>query len=120
MRIGWREPSGIAGANRRRWPRAAVRYSTFPLDELDGVAIRIGDPSIAKSAVEKVMSRREQRRTPGDQGVHCSIGVVCPKNDFDPAPFAFRTKAVMLTGSLYCSNSEGKSVQLESDVGRFA
>jgi hypothetical protein len=70
--------------------------------------------------IEKVMSRREQRRALGDQGVHSGIRVVGPENDFDPAPFSLRTKAVMLPGGLYCSNSKRESVQPELDVGGFA
>jgi hypothetical protein len=40
--------------------------STPPLNQLDRVAIRIGDPSGAQLAVEKVMGRREQSRPLGD------------------------------------------------------
>jgi hypothetical protein len=103
---------------RIRRPRGAV--STSPLDELDGVAVRISDPSGAQPAIEKVMSRREQRRARGDQGVHRGIGVVGPKHDFDPAPFAFRTKAMVLLGCLYCRNSEAESIQFQLDMGRLA
>ena len=94
--------------------------SASPLNELDGVAVRIGDPGGAQSAIEKVMGRREQRRTPGNQSVDCGIRVVGPENDFDPAPFSLRAKAVMLPGCLYRGNSERKAIQLELDVGRFA
>ena len=41
-------------------------------------------------------------------------------SDFDPAPFSFRTKAVVLSCRLYCSNSESEPVQLKLDMGGFA
>jgi hypothetical protein len=94
--------------------------STSPLNELYGVAVGISDPSGAQLAVEKVMGRREQRRTLGDQGIQCSISVVGPKDHFDPAPFSFWTKAVMRPGCLYRSDSEGESIQLEFDMDHFA
>ena len=74
--------------------------STSSLNELDGVAIRIGDPGGAQPTIEKVMGRREQRRTPSNQSVHSGVGVVGPENNLDPAAFSFRTKAVMLLGCL--------------------
>jgi hypothetical protein len=89
------------------------------LNELDGVAVRISDPSGAQLAVEKVMDRREQRHALGDQGVQCGIGIISPNNDFDPAPFSLRMKAVVLFCRIDCSNSEAKSVQLEFDMDRF-
>jgi hypothetical protein len=46
---------------------AAVSRSS--LNELDGVAVRISNPSGPQFAVEKVMGGREERRTLGDQGV---------------------------------------------------
>jgi hypothetical protein len=78
-------------------PRFLASVSTLPLNQLDGVAVRIGDPCGAQLAVEKVMGRREQRRPLGDQGAKCGISVIGPNNDFDPAPFSFRTKAVVLS-----------------------
>jgi hypothetical protein len=87
-------------------PRFQGPVSTSPLNQLDGVAVRIGDPSGTQLAVEKVMGRREQGRPLGDQGAQCGISVIGPNDDFDPAPFSFRTKAVVLPCRLYCSNSE--------------
>ena len=105
------------------WIAGRLSYtlgSTSSLNELDGVAVRIGDPGGAQPTFEKVMRRREQRRTPGDQSVHCGIGVVGPENDLDPAPFSLRPKAVMRPGSVYCRDSERESIQLELDMRRFA
>jgi hypothetical protein len=72
--------------------------STFTLNELDGVAVRIGDPTGAQFAAEKVMGRRKERRALGDQRANRRISVVGPENDFDPTPFPFGTKAVVLSG----------------------
>ena len=89
------------------------------MKELDRVAVRISDPSGAQFAIEKVMGGREESRTLGDQGAHGGISVVGSKNDFDPAPFSFRTKSVVLFGCLYFRNSESESIQFELDMGRF-
>jgi hypothetical protein len=90
------------------------------LNQLDRVAVRIGDPSGAQFAVEKVMGRREQRRPLGDQGAQCGISVIGPNNDFNPAPFSFRAKAVVLSRCLYRRNSESEPVQLELNMAWFA
>jgi len=81
------------------------------LDQLDRVAVRIGDPRSAQFVVEKIMGRREERGPVGNQRAHCGIGVVRPKDDLDPAPFALRTQAVVLSCRFDCRNSELKSVQ---------
>jgi hypothetical protein len=89
------------------------RYYAFVPNNADGTLA-------LNSSVEKVVGRREPRRAPGNQSVHCGIGVIGPEHDFDPAPFSFGTKAVMLPGCLYRGNSERKAIQLELDVRRFA
>jgi hypothetical protein len=40
----------------------SVAVSVSPFNKLDGITIRISDPSSAQLAVEKVMGRREKRR----------------------------------------------------------
>lgn len=90
------------------------------MNELYRIAIRIGDPHRAQLAVKKVMQRRKQRSALGDQCAHGGIGVVGPKNDFDPAPYPFWTKAVVLSGSLQRRNSESEPIQSEFDVDRLA
>jgi hypothetical protein len=66
------------------------------LNELDRIAIGIGDPRRAQLAVKKVMGRREKRDPLCNQAAHCGIGVVSPKDDFDPAPFSSRGIVVSL------------------------
>jgi hypothetical protein len=90
------------------------------LNQLDGVAVRIGNPSGAQLAVKKIMGRREHGHPLSDQGAQCGIIVVGPNDDFDPAPFSFRAKAVMLSCCLYCRDSETEPVQFELDMARFA
>jgi hypothetical protein len=99
---------------------SSVAVSVSPLNKLDGIAIRISDPSSAQLAVEKVMRRREKRRTLGNQDVQCGITIVGPKDDFDPAPFSPRSKAVVLFGCFHRRDSEGEPIQREFDMDRFA
>ena len=90
------------------------------MNKLDGIAVRISDPSRAQRAVEKVMGRREKRRALGNQGVQCGIGVVGPNDDFDPAPFSPRSQVVVFLGCLYCRDSEGEAVQRKFDMHGLA
>ncbi len=66
------------------------------------------------------MRRGEKRRALGDQGVHRGIPVVGPKNNFDPPPFSFGTKAVVLFGRRKRCNSKGKAIEFELDMAGFA
>src|SRR5271170_1631402 len=127
---------GLHPSRRRRSPKHPTLYNarrscglerptyrrglTYPLNELDRVAVRIGNPRGAQLASEKVMRRGKNRRAVGDQGVQCGIGVVGPQNNFNPPSFSFRTKAVVRSGRLDRRNSEIKAVQVELDMGGVA
>lgn len=93
---------------------------TSPLDELDGIAVGVSNPSGAQLTIKKIMTGREERCTLGDHGIHRGVWVLGPKNDLDPAPFSFRTKPVVLFDCLDCRNSESESIQREFDMDRFA
>jgi hypothetical protein len=54
-----------------------VDVSMSLLNELDGIAVRISDPSGAQLAVENVMRGREKSRALGNQGVQCGIIQPC-------------------------------------------
>lgn len=113
-------PTLVLEWSRPGYPREHYIYqagSGPTLNELYRIAIRIGDPRGAQFAVKKVMRRRKQRSALGDQCAHGGISVVGPKNDFDPAPFLFWTKAVVLSGRLQRRNSESEPIQSDFDVG---
>jgi hypothetical protein len=86
---------------------------------LDGIAIRVSDPSRAKAAIQKVVSRGEQRHTFGGQRIHGRVCVLGPKHDLDPTPLAVGAEAVLLRSFDGC-NAKFESVQLTFDMGRRA
>jgi hypothetical protein len=96
-----------------------VSASTLLLNYLDGIAVRVGNPSRAEAAIQEIVNRREQRRTFGGQRIHGCVCVLSPEHDLDPAPVAVGVEAVPLRGLDGC-NAKSESIQLKFDMGRRA
>lgn len=99
---------------------AGVAPSPVPLNQLDRVAVGVGEPRGAQLAVEKIMGRREEGRALCDQISHRGIDVVGPENDLDRAAGTVRAKSVMRAGRLDGRDAERKAVELELDMARRA
>ena len=75
-------------------PSPLLRPVGTSLAELDGLAVRIGDPCSAQVVIQKVVSRRKEWRTRGEQRTNRAISVVGPKKRFrSSVSFPLGTKA---------------------------
>src|SRR5579883_756138 len=64
--------------------RPAPLYGyTAALDELNGVAVRVGHPGRSQAAIEKIVRRREERDSLAEQHGDGRVGVFRPQDDFD-------------------------------------
>src|SRR5579875_2311361 len=110
-------PSSATGQDAPRAAVGALPQSgrllrrAFPLDELDGVAVRVGRPSGAELTIEKVVGFGDYRRARFDQRDERGVGVFRPEYKLDPPTLSRRRKLMIHLSRLHRRDAQGEPFQ---------